>query len=444
MNIQKIVLCYLALFGTIYDVEGIVKNEKSKLLRIKLPVWKPKTSFYNPKRVDWAGVISGCRAACNYDKRLCNFYIRGAAHDALAVSEGFGGADGSLVLTEDELRRSENRYESFAYLLSKNVLALATKYDASAADVIAVCGAVASEYLGGSNIIYPGSDFRVGRFDRTEPNPANALAAANMNVDGFVEFAKKKGLTVEELTALMGSHSLLDEKGCKMANGKYCDPNKQDCGKQKLLMHSLSNLYYKETCREKVRVNVPKVKSNNPLPTLGFLLAQEKCKFTSNLLKNRNMDIFMMEFVDMNGFMNLNDLVTGIDFEYDSVSWYNKETHQSYGRWEYTVNDGWLGEACNSNNTDANTMEVKRSMNAYKNSESGWKDKYADAYKKMMSIGVSWAYPNGFKISGRECPSGYQSNRRGVYCNTCTTTNACPPSCYCKTSFQPTDAFYHN
>jgi len=37
---------------------------------------------------------------------LCNFYVRAAAHDSLSISEGYGGADGSLLLTEDEIRRT--------------------------------------------------------------------------------------------------------------------------------------------------------------------------------------------------------------------------------------------------------------------------------------------------------------------------------------------------
>ena len=77
----------------------VVKIPDSTTLQVKLPPWKPKTTSYDPTIVDWRSVIAGCRATCRYDRRLCNFYIRAAAHDSLSISEGFGGADGSIFLT---------------------------------------------------------------------------------------------------------------------------------------------------------------------------------------------------------------------------------------------------------------------------------------------------------------------------------------------------------
>jgi len=131
----------------------VVKVPESTTMTVKLPAWKPKTDSYDPTIVDWMSVIAGCRATCRYDRRLCNFYIRAAAHDSLSISEGYGGADGSIFLTADEIGRPENNYDSFAYILSKNVLALAKRYNSSVADVVAVCGAVATEYQGGPKII---------------------------------------------------------------------------------------------------------------------------------------------------------------------------------------------------------------------------------------------------------------------------------------------------
>ena len=130
-----------------------IKNKAHKTLRLTLPKHKTLVKGYHPHFVDWASVISGCKATCRYDKRLCNFYVRAAAHDSLSISEGYGGADGSLLLTEDEIRRSENNYDNFAFLLSKNALSLAKKFNSSVADIISVCGAVATEFLGGPTII---------------------------------------------------------------------------------------------------------------------------------------------------------------------------------------------------------------------------------------------------------------------------------------------------
>lgn len=36
---------------------------KNKVIRVNLPSLKPKKKNYNPKKVDWSSVISGCKAA---------------------------------------------------------------------------------------------------------------------------------------------------------------------------------------------------------------------------------------------------------------------------------------------------------------------------------------------------------------------------------------------
>lgn len=418
------------------------KNSKS-VQQVKLPVWKPKESQYNPRLVNWASVISGCKAACRYEKRLCNFYIRAASHDALAISEGHGGADGSII-TADEMRRPENRYESFVHVISKNIIALASKYDASAADVVAVCGAVATEFLGGPVIISRTSRFRVGRYDRTEPNPANALAPANINTTRFGDFAKSKGLSIEEMTALMGAHSLLDEGGCKMSNGAYCDPLRNDCSRADLKMFKWSSVYYRETCRATVRVNDPPIVSQNPLPKFGVLLKNELCKYTSQAFRKRGLDEFMSEFTGFDSIINANDPVEGADFEMDKVSWYDNNTKRSHGRWEYTVNDAWLGETCqNTQKNDAYSTAIRGAMRTYMSSDYRWNEMYKTAYKKMMNIGASWAVRGGFEITGAECPSGYSSNVYGVNCRPCRDPKMiCPRSCYCVGEFKENEAFY--
>ena len=104
------------------DSNLLIKDAEQPILQIKLPKWKPKTitNTYNPNKVDWRSVVSSCRATCRYEKRLCNFYIRAAAHDSFSISEGFGGADGSVLLTADEINRPENKYDSWVHILSQN------------------------------------------------------------------------------------------------------------------------------------------------------------------------------------------------------------------------------------------------------------------------------------------------------------------------------------
>lgn len=432
-------------YGYYYNQYITKKNTHDKVLRMKLPSWKPKTQVYNPEKVDWQSVITGCQATCRFDRRLCNFYIRAAAHDSLSISEGYGGADGSLLLTEDEIKRSENNYDNFAFLLSKNALALAQKFDTSVADIIAVCGAVAVEFQGGPKIIKFDSvePFLVGRYDKTEPNPARSLAPANMNTTGFEKFAISRGFTIDEMTALMGSHSLLDEKGCLMANNKYCNPKKSPCNN--IMMYQWSNIYYRETCTGKNTINVPKARSTLPLQTREFIAQQEMCRFTSPELRQRNMDKFNKEVPDVG---NPNVLVKGEDFEYEDVTW---RVNNVTRKWGYTIHDAWMGQACQGGLQKTMINEqIRISMNKFRTQSWEWDRVFIRAYKKMINLGATWYKNGGYAISGLECPSGYISDVISALCFRCSFKNEmknyksdCPPTCRCITSFYNTDHFYY-
>lgn len=419
------------------------RSRKNKVIRVKLPSWKPKEKFYNPRKVDWVSVISGCEAACRYEKRLCNFYVRAAAHDSLSVSEGFGGADGSLLLTDDELRRSENNYDNFAFLLSKNALALAKKYDTSVADIVAVCGAVATEFLGGPKIIKSDHNqpFLVGRHDRTVPNPTNALAPANMNTTEFSVFSKTKNLTIEEMTALMGSHTLLDEKGCLNKDNTYCDPTTSNC--KDILIYDWSNIYYKETCVPKITINNPRALSTLPLPTRNFFVHQDLCKFTSQEFRKSQQDLLDQELVELNP--DPNTLVTNQELELEDVTWYDDVTKIAK-KWMYTIHDAWMGKACQDDSdlpkTDYNN-QIRISMNKFKDDSKEWDTTYIRAYKKMINTGAIWNKKGGFPISGLECNSGYESYIPKINCRICNIKyNTCHRSCKCKTAFNENEAFY--
>ena len=431
------------------DKNYVVKIVGEPTIIVKVPKWKPKVSTYNPKNVDWNSVISGCRATCRFDKRLCNFYVRAAAHDSLSISEGYGGADGSLILTQDELSRPENNYDSFSFLLSKNVLALAQKYDSSVADILAVCGAVATEFHGGPTIVKHDKDhpFLVGRLDNIIPNPGKSLAAANLNTKGFSNFAKGRNLTHEEMTALMGSHSLLDTTGCLKTNGQMCDPKKEQC--KDLTMYRWSNKYYKDVCTPTIRVNVPRVKSTLPLQTVEYTRLQEICKFTSKKLRDRAVGIFDAEIIPVTGTVDPNAFITDLGIETEDVTWYDKDFISR--PWNYTINDAYLGLACQRKleNTDYN-KEIGDSMNLFKSSSSAWDKVYVRAYKKMINTGVNWAVPNGFAITGDECKSGdgYVSGSKKISCELCTEVARrnnkynCPSLCRCNTSLGDNIEFY--
>ena len=441
-----------------FDQFKVNVNSKAKTLKyaikikgeatiiVKLPKWKPKVSDYNPSKVDWQSVIMGCRATCRFDKRLCNFYVRAAAHDSLSISEGYGGADGSLILTQDELRRPENNYDSFSYLLSKNVLALAQLYDSSVADILAVCGAVATEFHGGPTIIKEDKTlpFRVGRLDNIIPNPGKSLAAANLDTVGFANFAKKRNLTTEEMTALLGSHSLLDTTGCLRTNGKDCDPRVEPC--KDLMMYKWSNKYYKDVCTPTVRVNIPRVKSTLPFETVEYTRLQEMCKFTSKQLRKRADDIFMAEIIPVGGVLDPQALITDLGIETEDVTWFDDKFISK--QWNYTINDAYLGQACQGKlEKTPDNISIGDSMNKFKTSSSLWDTVYIRAYKKMINTGVNWAISGGFAITGDECKSGYVSSVK-ANCLKCD-ENArrkniynCPLSCKCSTAFDNTVEFY--
>ena len=463
MNILKLLLLLLTTYQVKcqlnIDSNFVLKSQDSIVNKIKLPKWKPKTEKYDPTLVDWQSVISGCKASCRFDKRLCNFYVRAAAHDSFSISEGFGGADGSVLLTQDEIRRPENNYDSWAFLLSKNALALAKKYNTSVADVIAVCGAVSTEYLGGPKIIsydYQSfgninQPFLVGRFDSIEPNPPNKLPGSNINLTSFANFAKNKNLTMEEITALMGSHSLIDDNGCKKPNGNNCDPTKESC--LDLNMYKWSNKYYKDACSPNIRINNPPVRSSEPLKTLETLRKHNMCKFTSTELRSRSMDIFDQEIKTILGNPEPDALVLDLDTEMEDVSWFSKNLTSR--KWIYTVHDAWMGKACQRKvkaNIDyhnyGNVVNIGNSMNNFKNNATYWNEIYIRAYKKMVNIGANWSVK--MSITGDECPSGYISALKTLTldCSKCDErsrrdgTYNCNRNCKCKTGMSNSVKFY--
>ena len=430
----------------------VIKLANKPTILVKVPQWKPKTERYDPKLVDWNGVISGCRAACRFDRRLCNFYIRAAAHDSLSISEGYGGADGSLILTQDELSRPENNYDSFSYILSKNVLSLAKKYNSSVADILAVCGAVSTEFLGGPTIISDNTQqpFMVGRFDKLMPNPGHSLAGANINTTGFSSFAKKRNLTVEEMTALLGSHSLIDHKACFKADGSECDPFKEKC--DDVMMYKWSNIYYKDVCTPKIGIYEAGINDPLPLLNIGTLRKREMCKFTSPEFRQSALDVFNNDIVLETGDINIlnqpDTIVLTLDTIVTNVIWV---VNNMVKEWMYTINDAYLGLACQGVNVNTqDDVKIKNAMNLFKTNSKDWDIVYVRAYKKMINTGATWSIPGGLAITGDECRSGYISNSKKSNCSKCNEiarrsgTYNCPKECICSTSFKNTDKFYNN
>lgn len=432
---MKLILLILVLFFVQIETKKIKKNTK-KIKKIKIPKWKTSNAKYDPKDVDWNAVISGCRAACNFDKRLCNFYIRAAAHDSLSISKKRGGADGSMLLTEDELSRHENKYDAFGQILSKNALFLAKKFDASVADIIAVCGAVSSEYLGGPKIVaYDDKDpFLVGRYDDKIPNPAGTLPSHKINTTQFTQFAKSRGFTIEEMTALMGSHVLLDNKGCLKENDKdVCDPFKEKC--DKLSMFKWKNTYYKDLCYSNIKFTTGVVEQT----TEKTEIKNKICSFTNDRFRNESLIDLAREFsikpegniFDKKIVEQMNEPVE-ID---DDINVLVKKGDK-WKEWVYTIHDANMGMECQRNKKS----EIEKAMKKFININE-WGKVYKRAYKKMVKLGVRWAN-GGYPITGYECKAGYSSIVGGSKkCSNCNINYSnikkynCPRDCMCMSAF---------
>ena len=173
------------------------------------------------------------------------------------------------------------------------------------------------------------------------------------------------------------------------------------------------------------------------------------CKFTSPELRQRQVDLFDTEIRTVIGTTNPEAMVIDLDTEMEHVSWFSKAL--DFRRWLYTVNDAWLGLACqrklpvNSVNT-----RIGDAMNVFQTSTSEWDKVYIRAYKKMVNVGATWAIGNGFAITGDECISGYTSALKALIldCSSCSETARrngsynCDPNCKCKTAFSNSVKFY--
>jgi hypothetical protein len=102
----------------------------------------------------------------------------------------------SLLLTKDELLRPENNYDTFSTITARAMIKIASFENASVADVLAVCGAVAIEVLSkGRNKVLGvgGKNMRVGRLDSITPAPENQLLPGDAPTSDFANFWVKHG-----------------------------------------------------------------------------------------------------------------------------------------------------------------------------------------------------------------------------------------------------------
>jgi hypothetical protein len=123
------------------------------------------------------------------------------------------GVPCSLLLNVEEMLRPENDYDRFSRITSRAAVKIASYYDVSVADVLAICSAVGIELLSNNRVkILSLGTLRVGRMDSLKASPPNQLPPANATTQQFASFWQLHKFSQEEAVALMGSHSLIDDQ----------------------------------------------------------------------------------------------------------------------------------------------------------------------------------------------------------------------------------------
>lgn len=344
---------------------------------------------YDPVNVKWTLVVQSCNEAFAFEKRYASFFIRTSAHDSLAFNNESGGADGSVLLTKDELSRPENTYDKFTHKLAPVAKKIAFRTGASVADVIAVCGAVAVEYLGGPNIfeINTTTPFYVGRSDTNIANPHKQLAKGSFNTTEFANFAQTKGLSLQEMIALMGSHVLIDDQNCKNNDGTECDPTIEKCDKIK--MFTWSNLYYKDVCTMPTTIYMPAIEVVENI-TRADRKKHAMCRYTSQKFKNEQAIDALAE----------TEAILGQDGEVDPITGKLPHGFQNVivnlsdrPLWSYTINDAHLGKACQNKKVQPRDTDgmISSYMKEFAINPVIWNNVYAEAYKKMISLRAMWS-----------------------------------------------------
>ncbi|KAI8947618.1 peroxidase [Xylaria longipes] len=141
--------------------------------------------------------------------------IRQGFHDAGAwdVDSAYGGADGSLLLS-DELSRSENRGLQEIGELTKTYYSTYHPHGAGMADIIqlgAIVGTVACP--GGPRI-----RAFVGRNDNSRAAPTGKLPLPSMDAPTLINLFTQKTFTASDLVALVGAHTA--------AKQRFVDPSR--------------------------------------------------------------------------------------------------------------------------------------------------------------------------------------------------------------------------
>ncbi|CRL26061.1 Haem peroxidase [Penicillium camemberti] len=148
---------------------------------------------------------------------LARASVRLGFHDAGAWSRnsGAGGADGSLLLSSDEINRPENDGLQEIRTKALQLLDKYSRYSVAAADLVQFMHNVATVTCP----LGPRLLTLIGRRDRREANPMGLIPSNNATDAIFlIELFQNKTFTARDLAALLGAHTV--------AQQLYVDPSK--------------------------------------------------------------------------------------------------------------------------------------------------------------------------------------------------------------------------
>jgi manganese peroxidase len=155
---------------------------------------------------DLIQLFTACDGTCN---ALARAAIRGGFHDAGAwdLNSSFGGADGSLFLSSDEISRPENNGLQTWRTTLLGLLSKYSQYGVGAADLaqFAHNAAVVICPLGPRTLTY------VGRDSSSQSNLPNLLPDTHSSADILISLFQNKSTSFVDLIALIGAHTTANQ-----------------------------------------------------------------------------------------------------------------------------------------------------------------------------------------------------------------------------------------
>ncbi|CAI6337501.1 unnamed protein product [Periconia digitata] len=194
------------------DIKAILLNQQNALSTVidtGAPAGTPDSAACKADLCCiWKWISYDMTARFNGSSGRCTKYARAAVrlgfHDsgAWSTSSSFGGADGSILLT-DEINRGENSGLEFIAEQMKAWYSKYNKYGVSMADLIQMGANVAT-------VVCPlGPRVRsfVGRKDNAKAGPTGLLPSPRDSADSIIKLFAAKTIDPTDLVALVGAHT---------------------------------------------------------------------------------------------------------------------------------------------------------------------------------------------------------------------------------------------